>query len=52
MKQKCIICGKTYDVNRPLWEKVLKPKNTYICELCKARIQYEAKEAQVPPKPM
>lgn len=55
MERRCIICGRVYDLkNIPVWQKValLNKKSTYVCDLCKAKVQYEAKEAQTPPKPM
>lgn len=57
MPRKCLICGKPEPSDpvepgeeRPRGRK--RNKRPYVCELCKARVQYEAKEGQKLPKPV
>ncbi|MBO8126346.1 MAG: hypothetical protein H0Z38_03815 [Firmicutes bacterium] len=51
VERRCIICGKVEKVEgyKRLTHSAQK---YYVCEICKAKVQYEAKEQQKVQKPM
>lgn len=55
MQVKCSLCGKIDDINKihKDYAKLAKDKTApYFCDRCQFRVKFEAKESQVPPKPI
>lgn len=52
---RCMFCGKkeVIDEDHRDYERfVIKPKTTYVCVMCRAKLEYEAREEQKPAKPI
>jgi uncharacterized protein YlaI len=54
MGRRCLICGKpeTIETTEEKPRRGKRNKRPFICEICKAKVQYEAKEGQKLPKPI
>lgn len=51
LERRCIICGKVEQVEG--YKQLTHSAQKYfVCDLCKAKVQYEAKEQQKGSKPM
>lgn len=55
MEVKCSVCGKKETITKihQEYQKLAKqPEALYVCEFCKFRINFQAKESQKQPKPI
>lgn len=55
---RCLLCGKKIEVKEDhtewlkLQKKVKRAEPTFICDLCKGRVRYEAQELTKPSRPL
>lgn len=54
MDVKCSLCGKIDVITKMHkdYDKIAKMKTTYICDMCKNKIRYNATQMNKPRKPM
>ena len=55
MDVKCSMCGKIDGITKihKDYQKLAKqPESVYVCELCKAKLKFQAVQSQKNPKPI
>ncbi|WP_338825371.1 DUF2197 domain-containing protein [Neomoorella humiferrea] len=55
MEVKCALCGRKEEITKVHkdYRRLAKDKNAvYTCEICRARLRYQAMQTQKPEKPL